>query len=139
MKKILYLVILSVVLIISTPISVLAFSSSVLSAPRNEIRLASIPKSTIVSPDKVWTIEFSKNVDQKSVKKNITLWKYNKKSNKWSKFNIKPTVFGKKVLINHTSLYPDGQYQIRVSKNIRSVNKENLSEDFVFNFTVETM
>jgi len=130
MKKVL-LLILSIFLLISTPLSVLATTSKITAKASS----SNLPSAPVLS-DKVWTIVFSKKVNQNSAKQNITLW--NLVNNQWNQFDIQPIVNDNKVLINHTLPFPNGQYKLKISKNIRSVENKSMIDDFSFNFVVQT-
>jgi len=132
MRKALSLI-LSIFIIISMP----SFAFAVVPKITTNTENYTPPSPGIlVLPDKIWTIVFSKKVDPNSAKQNISLWNLN--NNKWNKFEIQSVVDGNKVLINHSSPYPDGQYNLKINKNIRSVDKKTMTNDFDLNFIVQT-
>ena len=120
MKKLVYFI-LSIFIILISPFSTFASSAS-----------------TTVLPDKVWAVTFSKSLESNSAKQNISVRKFNEQMNQWDIFEIQPIVENNKVLINHELPYEDGKYELKISKNIRSVKSKNMSEDINFSFTVQT-
>ncbi|WBW98466.1 Ig-like domain-containing protein [Oceanirhabdus sp. W0125-5] len=91
-----------------------------------------------VNYDKVWTITFDDNIDKSSVT-NHSIYVYDSAYKKLST-NISFGEKGNTIILSPKNNYlPDSIYSIYISKSIKSLNNNNIKDDYIHKFKTEKL